>query len=221
MAVLTPRWQKVIRDLWTNKTRTILVLLSIAVGVSAIGMVMGAQNIVDSSLPDAYAAVNPASATVFTFNTFGDSMVEGIRAMPEVEDAEARRFVNVRFRTADDESYSLQLTAIPDYDDITINKIKSESGAYPPPEKEFLIERASLAASLGLGDIEIGDTLEVESPSGKKRTLRLAGTVHDMSQLPAFINGAGYGYITFDTLAWMDEPRDYNQIVFTVCSERG
>ena len=57
------RWRKVWRDLWANKTRTILVLLSIAVGVTAIGMVMGAQIIVDESLPAAYAAVNPASAT--------------------------------------------------------------------------------------------------------------------------------------------------------------
>ena len=56
------------RDLWSNKTRTILVLLSIAVGVTAIGMVMGSQIIVDRSLPAAYAAVNPASATIFTIN---------------------------------------------------------------------------------------------------------------------------------------------------------
>ena len=47
MVMIAPRWRKVFRDLWSNKTRTILVLLSIAVGVSAIGMVMGAQNIVD------------------------------------------------------------------------------------------------------------------------------------------------------------------------------
>ena len=37
--MLAPRWRKVFRDLWSNKTRTILVLLSIAVGVTAIGMV--------------------------------------------------------------------------------------------------------------------------------------------------------------------------------------
>ncbi|MFN2199822.1 MAG: FtsX-like permease family protein [Caldilineaceae bacterium] len=191
-------------------------LLSIAVGVAAIGMVMGAQAIVDRSLPKAYAAVNPASATIFTLNTFGDNMIEAIRAMPEVAEAEARRNVTVRFRNAEDESYSLTLYAIPDYDNITINKITPEEGEYPPPEKEFLLERASRIGALGLGDIEIGDTLEVESPSGKKRTIRLAGTVHDMSQLPAYMNGSGYGYITFDTLAWLGEPRDYNQVVFVV-----
>ena len=79
-----------------------------------------------------------------------------------------------------------------------------------------MLERASFGASLGLGDVGIGDTLLVESPSGKQRTMRIAGSVHDMSQLPAFMNGAGYGYIDFETLAWLDEPRDYNQLVFVV-----
>ena len=171
--MIAPRWRKVFRDLWSNKTRTVLVLLSIAVGVAAIGMVMGAQSIVDRSLPAAYAATNPASATIFTINTFGDDLVESIEAMPEISAAEARRSVNVRFLTPEEESYTLQLTAVPDFDEIAINKIKPQEGAFPPEERQFLIERASLVPSVGLDDIEIGDTLEVESPSGKKREIRV------------------------------------------------
>ncbi len=218
--MIAPRWRKVFRDLWSNKTRTVLVLLSIAVGVAAIGMVMGAQSIVDRSLPAAYAATNPASATIFTINTFGDDLVESIEAMPEISAAEARRSVNVRFLTPEEESYTLQLTAIPDFDEIAINKIKPQEGAFPPEERQFLIERASLVPSVGLDDIEIGDTLEVESPSGKKREIEFAGTVHDMSAFPTFFSGTGNGYITFDTLEWMGEPRDYNQIVFVVEENR-
>src|SRR5690606_911891 len=97
MTFLSPRWRKVLRDLWSNKTRTLLVLLSIAVGVSAIGMVMGSQLIVDRYLPAAYAAVNPAAGTVFTLTTFDDDLVEVVRAMDEVDEAEGRRVVNVRF----------------------------------------------------------------------------------------------------------------------------
>ncbi len=221
MSWIAPRWLKVFRDLWSNKTRTILVLLSIAVGVSAIGMVMGAQIIVDRNLPDAYTAINPASATLYTFNTFDDRMVEAVKALPQVAEAEARRSVNLRFRSSNsDEWRNLTVTAIPDYKDITINIIKPESGEYPPPPREMLLERASFEASLGLGGVSIGDTLLVESPSGKQRTMRIAGSVHDMSQLPAFMNGAGYGYIDFETLAWLDEPRDYNQLVFVVSENK-
>jgi putative ABC transport system permease protein len=212
----SPRWRKVLRDLGTNKTRTLLVLLSISVGVTAIGMVMTSQLIIDRNLPEAYAAVKPASGTLFALSTFGDSMIESIQSMPEVAAAEGRRVVNVRFHTGDEEWRNLQLNAIPNYNTISINKIKPEAGLYPPPQRELLLERASLSAALGLGETQVGDTLTVEAPNGKTRTMRVAGTVHDMSQLPAFINGAGYGYITFDTLAWLGEPRDYNQVVFVV-----
>jgi putative ABC transport system permease protein len=214
--LLAPRWRKVMRDLWTNKTRTILVLLSISVGVSAIGMVMGSQLIVDQSLPAAYAAVNPSNAIMFSLDTFGDEMVESIRAMPELEDAAGLRAVSVRFLTKSGEWRNLQLTAISNYEEMTINKIKPQQGAFPPGERQVLIERASLSPALGLGEVAIGDVLTVEAPNGKRRQLNVTGTVHDMSQLPAFINGAGYGYITFETLEWLGEPRDYNQIVFVV-----
>ena len=41
--MIPPRWRKVLRDLWSNKTRTILVVLSIAVGVFAVGMIAGSR----------------------------------------------------------------------------------------------------------------------------------------------------------------------------------
>ena len=40
--VLKPRWSKVFTDLWEDKTRTGLVVASIAVGVFAIGMIINA-----------------------------------------------------------------------------------------------------------------------------------------------------------------------------------
>lgn len=216
MIFLAPRWRKVLRDLWSNKTRTMLVLISISVGVSAIGMVMGSQIIVDQNLPEAYAAVNPSNAVMFSLDTFGDNMIESIRAMPEIEDAAGLRAVNVRFLTKTGEWRNLQLTAVSDYEEMTINKIKPQMGNYPPGEREVLIERASLSPALGLGDVAVGDVLTVEAPNGKRRQIRVTGTVHDMSQLPAFINGAGYGYVTFETLEWLGEPRNYNQVVFVV-----
>lgn len=216
MKVLAPRWRKVLRDLWSNKTRTILVLLSIAVGVSAIGMVMGSQLIVDRYLPAAYASVNPSAGTLYTLTAFDEDQVEAVRAMDEVAEAEGRRSVNVRFLTKSGEWRSLQLIALPDFENITLNKMHPETGDFPPPLHELLLERASVAPSLGLGDVVIGDMLTVEAPNGKKRALRMAGTVHDMSQPPSFMTGAGYGYITFDTLAWLGEPRDFNQLDFTV-----
>ncbi len=218
--MIAPRWRKVIRDLWSNKTRTILVLLSIAVGVTAIGMVLGAQGIVDRSLPAAYAAVHPSDGLIFCISTFDDDMIKSIADMPEIESAEGRRFVNVRFLDQSGNWYNMQLNAIPDYEKMDINIIHGQTGSFPPPNHELLIERASLSPSLGLGGVKVGDFMTVEAPNGKQRQMRMGGTVHDISQLPAFLNGSGYGYINFDTLEWLGEPRDYNQVVFRVADQR-
>lgn len=217
---MKPRWRKVLRDVWANKTRTIIVLLSIAVGVAAIGMVMGSQLIIDRDLPADFAAVNPASGTIFALNTFDDDMIEAIRAMPEVEAAEGRRFVVVRFLGNDGEWHNLQLFAVPNFDDMTINKLKPQTGEFPPAERNILLERADLfptnMAALGFMGIEVGDTVTIEPPDGRQREVVISGTTHDLSQLPAFIAGTGYGYITYDTLEWLGEPRDYNQVLYVV-----
>ena len=87
--IITPRWRKVLRDLWSNKTRTLLVVLSIAVGVAAIGMVAGAYAIISRELPAAYAAVNPASALMFTA-PFDDDLVRVISNVNGVDNVEGR-----------------------------------------------------------------------------------------------------------------------------------
>ena len=217
---VSPRWRKVLRDLWQNRTRTFLVVLSIAVGVAAIGMVAGSQVILTRDLPATYAEVNPASANMLMLSTFDDDLVETIRALPEVDEAEGRRWVFVRFQADDGKWYNLQLMAIPDFNNMRLNKVWPQEGAWPPPEGTVLIERASFQSQLGLGDAVIGDKLAVETPNGRSRTLTISGTAHDLNQFPAALAGNGYGYITYDTLEWLGEPRNFNQLFFTVAEHK-
>ena len=93
--MLSPRWRKVVRDLWNSKTRTLLVVLSIAVGVFAIGMIAGTQSIISQDMPAAYAAVNPSSAVLYT-DDFNSDVQRFVRHMGSVAGAEGRcrrRFV--------------------------------------------------------------------------------------------------------------------------------
>ena len=47
---MRPRWRKVLSDLIDNKARTLLVVLSIAVGVFAIGVIAGAYVIISEDI---------------------------------------------------------------------------------------------------------------------------------------------------------------------------
>jgi putative ABC transport system permease protein len=197
--MLSPRWYKVLRDLWRNKTRTILVVLSIAVGVFAIGMIQSAQTIIQRDLGGAYNAVNPATAQFYMLETFDDDLVQSVRNIPGVHDAEQRRAVLVRYKFNDDQWRNIQLSVIPDYHNIRVNKVEPVSGAWPPPERQLLIE----SASLRMINAKTGDILTIEAPGGRLRELPVAGIAYDFNSFPPEMQQAASGYITFETLDWL------------------
>jgi putative ABC transport system permease protein len=213
--LLAPRWAKVLRDLWEHKTRTLLVVLSIAVGVFAVGMIASTQQILSSQLMDSYLGINPGNAVIAT-TPFDEELLRAIQRMPEVEDAAARFSVFTRASLGPGRWRDLTLFALPDYDNININKIEPESGPWPPPRNALLVERNSLP----LLEAEIGDTLLVELPDGRQRELLLAGTAHDINLPPARFTNQAFGYVTFDTTERWGFPRQYTSLSITVAENK-
>src|SRR4051794_13552367 len=205
--MVRPRWRKVMRDVWGNKTRTLLVVLSIAVGVFAVGTTAGTWVMMSRDLSADYAAIDPSSAILFT-DPVDDGLVTSIRDTPGVRAAEGRFDLTVRLRTAPDEWRNLRLEAIDDYRNIPLDKVRPESGAWPPPPGELLIERASL----GLTNSSVGDLLAVRLPDGSDREMRISGLAHDLNKVPASFSGTPIGYITFDTLESLGYPRASNAL---------
>jgi putative ABC transport system permease protein len=214
--MLSPRWRKVLRDLWLNKNRTVVVVLSIAVGVFAVGTIASSQIILSRDLTAIYLASNPAHATILTFDSFDDDVVEAVSGMREVEEAEPRRRVSLRVKTGPDEWRIMWLIALPDFDDIKIDQISSEAGEWPPPDHEMLIERAALKL-LGAG---MGDTVTVKTPDGKEREMRIAGLAYDLNAQMYVFDGVVYGFINTDTLEWLGQSQDYNELRIVV-AEKG
>src|SRR5512136_1851359 len=106
------RWYKVLYDLLSNKKRSALVVLSIAVGVLSVGLATGAQTILGRELAAGYLATDQAGAK-FVTTPFDDDLVGTIRRVPGVRDAEGRRSMAARFQTGSDERRSVSLFAIP------------------------------------------------------------------------------------------------------------
>ena len=88
---MSVRWMKVWRDLWSNRSRTALVVLSIAVGVFAIGMIASTYAALTASLQQQYLALRPADAILQTEPALEDDFVAGVSHMRGVEQAEGRR----------------------------------------------------------------------------------------------------------------------------------
>ncbi|MGB0386101.1 MAG: ABC transporter permease [Ardenticatenaceae bacterium] len=213
--MMTPRWRKVLRDIAGNKMRSVLVVLSIAVGICAVGMVVGLQAVLSHDLAASYAAGNPASAILYT-EPFDEGLLHSVARMGSVQDVEGRRIVNVRLKVGQKQWRRLQLVAIPDYEDIRLNIVRPEDGMWPPPEREVLIERSALADARA----KVGDVLLIETPDGTRRELPIAGTAHDNTYLgPLFTGGIIRGFVTFETLSWLGQPQNFNQLHLVVTEE--
>lgn len=213
--MFSPRWRKVLSDLTSNKTRTILVVLSIAVGVFAVGMIAGSREILAKDLATANDSTNPFSAAISTNQMFDDELVQTVRRMPGIADAEARSQVILQVRVGDQEGKNTQFDIIPDFDDMRISTVTPSAGAWPPPRKELLLERTSLAF---LG-VAVGDTVTVELPDGTKREMRVAGTVHDINWASK-LYGWGKAYITRDTAIWLGQADGFTQLRLIVSEHK-
>lgn len=207
----SPRWQKVAREIWKNPKRTLLVVLSIAVGVIALGTVAGTYAVITRELPAGYARVNPASATLFV-EPFDDDLLRVVRNVPGVESADGRRTVTMRLRSGLAPWRDVEVFSLPNYDDLQVAKIWPERGAWPPAPREVLIERAAM----DLAGLRIGDTVALEAANGTQRALPISGTVHDINRPSARFSNSLYAYVHPQTMEWLGVEGDYNQLDIVV-----
>ncbi len=84
-----PRWRKVLADLWESRSRTLLVVASIAVGVFAIGMIVSAYGVLAEDINLSFAAVHPANIEI-SMDPFHEDLVRIVERVPGVTDAEGR-----------------------------------------------------------------------------------------------------------------------------------
>lgn len=132
---MSPRWKKVIGDLRSNPTRTLLVVLSIFIGVFAVGAVLGTEAIVVREMNTQYRSANPANATISVSeeDSFGTEFIRLIRNMDVVGEAEGRRSYGARVQVPAGDWRDISVIAIDDFDTIQINRFQLIAGTSPPP----------------------------------------------------------------------------------------
>jgi len=202
--------RKIMRDVWRNKGRTLLVIAAIAVGVVAAGSILTAYSVTTRELDRNFAETNPPSAILY-LDSVDDELVNSVEVRPEIAAAEPRRQVTARLVQDPDEWISLQLVVVRDFEDISVSRFSPERGAFSPQDDEILIERSSLT-EVG---VKVGDDITVAVPARTPQVLTVTGLVHDPARIPAGLGGPIVGYITPDGLATLGlEPTmDQLQIV--------
>ena len=211
---MRPRWKKVFSDLVDNKLRTVLVVLSIAVGVLAVGMIGGAYVIIGEDMSVSYAARNPANIELRTAS-FDDDLLAAIRNIDGIASAEGRRVSSLRMRASDSSQWiNLDIVAMDDFAENKINLLTAISGTTVPHKGEILLEKKALE------DIhaQVGDEVVVQLFDGSTKTLIVAGLVQDLTAGATDFLSPPFGYVAMDTLLSLQQPQTFNRLHATVSS---
>lgn len=210
---MRPRWRKVLHDLWDNKGRTLLVVFSIAVGVFSIGVISGAYEIIGNDMGVSYAANNPSNIELRT-EDFDEGVLDTIRNMRGVADAEARRVINFRARTVSGATWiSLDVIAFKSFDDNAINLLRPIAGASEAAKNEILLDKKTLEKI----NFQIGDTLLLELPDGTSKELKIAGIVQDSCSSAGDFLAPSLGFISMKTMPSLYQSGDlYNRAYVTL-----
>src|SRR5215510_8032042 len=118
---MSSRWKKVWADFWGNKSRTFLTIITIAVGVLAVGFNSNMGLYMGESMDSDYLSASPAEATVFA-GPLDDEMVKIAREVPGVDAVEGRSSTNAKLVRTDDKKASIQFTAAKDPGHTTLNQ---------------------------------------------------------------------------------------------------
>ena len=212
---MTVPWHKAVRDFWHERARTVLVVLAIALGISAFAAVMSSYTILTRELDLGYLATNPASA-VLRLDSIDDETLKAILQNPEVSDAEPRRTIRGQIKAGPVQWRNLMLFVVQDYGNIRVSTLVPERGAWPPANGEILIERDAFQVAKA----SVGDAVTVKTANGVEQPLVISGSVHDVGQAQARMENIVYGYINLATLVQLGEEPKLDQLNILVARNR-
>jgi putative ABC transport system permease protein len=214
----SPRWRKVLKDLTSNKVRTLLVIFTIAVGVFAVGFVGDMFFITLPDLDMNFQRVNPHGAILYT-DLFTDDLLPSLRRVPGVGEVEGRTAAGMRVLRPNGEWATISITGIPPVEDIRIDKLfPAQPGGTIAPlgDREIYLERSNQSVL----QVAPGDFITVELPDGTRRQLKVADYVYDVTNPPFVFAQAVIGFASPDTIVWLGGSLDYSQLYMTVLDNK-
>ncbi|HEV8240539.1 MAG TPA: ABC transporter permease [Thermoanaerobaculia bacterium] len=210
MSSLPPRWRKVGRDLWLHKSRTLLVVAAIVVGIVGSGAVLDSWWLLRGVTREQYRASNPANATLRVDGIDG-ALLARVRRLPMVRQVQARR--TVAASAAVEGAWRAAILFV--YDDprrIAIGGVNREDGAWPPPDGAVVVE----ASSREYARVGLGSTLTLQVGGGPPAALPVAGVARDVGLAPGWMENVVYAFVSRATLARLGVEPSLDELQLTV-----
>lgn len=217
---LRPRWQKVLSDLWKNKTRSLLTIASIAVGLLAFGVITNLYFWLNQDMIKGYQATNPATIQIRT-SLIDYQMVKNLQDITGISRAEGAREFNMQALSSSGNWVGIGIQS-KNYDKAQIGKVQVQEGIWPPQKNQIVFANHKLSDL----NLKLGDWVTVEDSVGNKYSLQFVGIVKDQ-MIGTTSGGGGYftanvqGYVDNGTLGTMEVAKkdDYNVVYLTTSGD--
>ena len=191
-------WRKVWRDLWNDKFRTVLVVLSTAVGVFALGLVFGSSGVMSARLTESHMESNAPHIEFYT-DLFDQEIIESIQHEPGVVDVEGESRTSFHWKfEGEDDWRDGTLIARADYDEQRMYPIEMLDGKWPT-KHALAVERMSSTHF----DIPLGATILVKV-GNRERRVSVEGVMrHPYTPPPQLSMGNATFCATMEMVSWI------------------
>jgi putative ABC transport system permease protein len=154
-------WAKVWADLWDNKIRTTLAVLSIAAGVFAIGAIFGTTDQLLSGMNTAHQATRPSHVQFYLAGSIDQTMATRLEKVTGVDKIALANFLTVRYKIRpEDEWKSGWLEMRRNFQEQTYDLLQLKAGEWPKGKTIGIERLSSQYFNIGIGDsviFEIND----------------------------------------------------------------
>ncbi len=175
-------WKKVWFDLWHNKTRTLLAVLSIAAGVFAVGVMFGMADLMNTTLDASHRAVIAPHLNMRLSVPVDRDVALGVQNVEGVEGVQPYNQVVVQYKVhAQDAWKQGVIHMLDDFDQQKYELVELRQGRWPKRDDIGIERMAAQYLHLGLGDtvtFKLGKT---------EKTLPISGLIrHPFVPPPQF-----------------------------------
>mgnify|MGYP001427812927 FL=1 len=180
---MTVLWNKLWHDLWERKSRTILVIMSVAAGIFCVGAIFGMNDQLYNQMDISHSSTYPSHINMFTFQEVDQNIADQLSKIDGILSVDITNQIGLRYKLNTEDNWQPGMVATrPDYDDQTYDQITLVTGDWPT-KNTLGIERTS-SAHYG---IEIGDKIEIELADGTGRSFPINGMIrHPFVEPPSF-----------------------------------
>jgi len=197
-------WKKLWFDLWHQKSRTILAILSITAGLFSIGAIFGMVDQLITGMDQSHLEVAPSHINIILRNYITEDVVESLKTIDGIVDIDPVNQLSVRYKINGEDSWQLgTLVQREDYDEQTYDLMFLKEGNWPSGEQLGIERLSSQYFDAGIGD---SIRLQIE---GEAESFTINGLIRHPFVEPPLFGGQAHFFTDAEGLAAFGIPEGY------------